>query len=200
MYRKESGLTLINLVLSIIVMFILLAVSMSYVVGDRNYIEVGSDAVNESKRANVQEQFRAYVKDDLADGKDFFQEMVDSGKLKRLYTEGEGHSESGYDAKTDTDFFVITESGLAEIAPDSVKDEDLKDIRTYVSDYDSKQEFSYTISQLKTEVKKPELSEVKVFFIDRDLNVAYAIGGKLYGDIVAKTNPFIETTKWWVTE
>ena len=94
--KQASGITLIALVVTIVVLLILASVSISTVLGNNGIIPRANEAKVKTDLANIQEEFRMYVMDKTAENGDFSAGTLAAGSGENtLYYNTKPDSETG---------------------------------------------------------------------------------------------------------
>ena len=93
--KSNTGITLITLVVTIVVLSILAGVSINTVVGDDGIIQKAKDAAEATKRANAEEEMNRLVLEyELAKSdenfEDFLQEKINEGRINGATDNGDG--------------------------------------------------------------------------------------------------------------
>lgn len=187
MLRKENGITMITLVVTIIVTMILAAVSITYIAGEDNFLEQAEEAANTARVAGVQDLFQYYVAADYAEDKDVFGTLMANGYVKKINNSPEPPQTSG-------SVFYITQNGMNEIAgsyANTSKDEIIYQI---IPELATKKEVTIDTDKFK------ELEKADVYLVDAALNVAYFSNNTHYGEVFFADISEKNVTKWWTGE
>lgn len=182
MLRRENGIAMITLVVTIIITMILAGVSITYIVGEDNFLEQAEEAANVARVAGVQDLFQYYVAADYAEDKDVFGELMANGYVKKINNQNSGS------------VFYITQSGMNVIANSYANTATDEVIYNVVPELVTQNESTITQEQFN------KLLDSDVYLVDAALNIAYLSRENMYGTVYFSQIVEDTTTKWWEGE
>ena len=182
MLKKENGIAMITLVVTIIVTMILAGVSITYIVGEDNFLEQAEEAANVARVAGVQDLFQYYVATDYADDKDVFGELMANGYVKKINNQNSGS------------VFYITQNGMNAIASSYANTATDEVIYNAVPELVTQNEATITQEQFN------KLLDSDVYLVDAAFNIAYLSRENMYGTVYFSQIVEDTTTKWWEGE
>lgn len=179
MLRKEKGITMITLVITIIITMILAGVSIAYIIGEDNFLEQAEEAANIARVAGVQDLFQYYVAADYADDKDVFGELMANGYVKKINNQKSGS------------VFYITQNGMNAIADSYANTSTDEIIYSAIPELVTQNEATITQEQFNL------LLDSDVYLVDAAFNVAFLSRENMYGTVYFSQIVEDTTTKWW---
>lgn len=182
MLKKENGIAMITLVITIIVTMILAGVSITYIVGEDNFLEQAEEAANIARVAGVQDLFQYYVAADYADDKDVFGELMANGYVKKINNQKNGS------------VFYITQNGMNAIADSYSNTSTDEIIYSAIPELVTQNEATITQEQFNL------LLDSDVYLVDAAFNVAFLSRKNMYGTVYFSQIVDDATIKWWEGE
>ena len=182
MFKSNKGVTMVALVVTIVITMLLAAVSISYTIGDGNFIQKAQEATNASRVAGVQDLFQYYVSVDYAEEQDVFANLILNGYVKKI---NNGNGDSVY---------YITHEGIKEIASTYEQTTTNEYIYQIVPEIATGNEATITQEQFDL------LLDADVYFVDLAFNIAYLSNNRMYGAVYFSKVVEEVTDKWWLGE
>ena len=97
MYKRQRGITLISLVITIIVLLILAGVSISMLIGENGLIGKANESKFKTEMAALKEQLELFNVNKIAENKDYIEATLTAGKeLLEYNTKAEGETGNIY--------------------------------------------------------------------------------------------------------